>query len=91
MNHVHSSPITLKNTDMFFDWQYMLKGALLIKKLWPIMVGTEIQLSQALLKDPPFVPLTCVMVLIPADATAAEAAAVLQQHEQEYLQIIEKA
>mgnify|MGYP002379561206 CR=1 FL=1 len=76
---------------MFFNWQYMLKGALLVKKLWPIMVGTEIQLSQALLKDPPFVPLTHVTVSIPADTTTAEAAAALQQHEQEYLQIVEKA
>jgi hypothetical protein len=91
MNHVHSSPIMLKNTKMFFNWQYTLKGALLIKKLWPIVVGMEIRLSQALLKDPPFVPLTRVMASIPAGATAAEAAAALHQHEQEYLQIVEKA
>ena len=91
MNHVHSSPITLKNTDTFFDWQYTLKGALLVKKLWPIVAGTEIRPSQAPPKDPPFVPPTRVTALIPADATAAEAAAALQQHEQEYLQIVEKA
>jgi hypothetical protein len=42
MNHVHSSPITLKNTKTFFNWQYTLKGALLVKKLWPIMAGMEI-------------------------------------------------
>jgi hypothetical protein len=91
MNHVHSSPITLKNTEMFFNWQYTLKGALLVKKLWPIVVGMEILLSQAPLKDPPFIPLTCVTVLIPASVTTAEAAVVLHQHEQEYLQIVEKA
>jgi hypothetical protein len=32
----------LKNTETFFDWQYTLKGALLVKKLWPIVVGMEI-------------------------------------------------
>jgi hypothetical protein len=91
MNHVHSSPITLKNTKTFFNWQYTLKGALLIKKLWPIMAGTEIQLSQAPPKDPPFIPPTCVTASIPASATTAEAAAALHQHKQEYLQIVKKA
>jgi hypothetical protein len=91
MNHVHSSPITLKNTETFFNWQYTLKGALLVKKLWPIVAGTEIRPSQAPPKDPPFVPPTRVTALIPAGATAAEAAAALHQHEQEYLQIVEKA
>ncbi len=41
MNRVHSSPITLKNGNLFFDWQYTLKGAQLVKKLWAIVDGTE--------------------------------------------------
>ncbi len=91
MNHVHSSPVLLKNADSFFDWQYTLKGALLVKKLWPIVGGTEIQPTVTPPPAPEFVPPACSAAQIPEGATAAEIAVAEQLHNQQHLVIIQQA
>lgn len=45
-NSMNLSPIILKNSG-FFNWQYTLKGAILVKKLWPIMDITEVTLCNS--------------------------------------------
>lgn len=39
--HINLKPITLKNSETFHNWQYTLKGALLLKKLWPLVTSIK--------------------------------------------------
>jgi hypothetical protein len=77
--HVNLKPVTLKNGEMFHNWQYMLKGALLLKKLWLLVTGIEKQptvLPPQLMVKPDLPPL--VAQAVGSNDVAAQAQAQAQ-------------
>lgn len=91
MNHVHSSPITLKNNETFFDWQYTLKGALLVKKLWPIVIRTEQRPTPTPPPLPKFIPPAHGTLQIAPGTTEAQVLAAQQQLKAQHQQAVQTA